>query len=123
METDELPPPAAARTHVLDVVVSILLVVVHTTMALLIAFFSLGLAMGLDACAYQACGDEQWVVRAIALAFGGGAVAVFVDVGLTGLLLAKHRIAFYVPIMFCALQFGIGWLTLQVASWAGPVGS
>jgi hypothetical protein len=123
VQTDEPSPPVTPRTHTVDVVVAILLLVAHTTMAFLIAFFSLGLAMGTDACAYQACGDEQWVVRAIAVAWGVGALAVFVDVGLTGLLLANHRIAFYVPIVGCVLQFGIGWLALQMASWAGPIAS
>jgi len=70
---------ASRRMNAVDVIVSILLLCVHVALAFLMAFVAPFLAMGTDACAYQACGDEQWVVRAMYVAWGGGAVTVLLD--------------------------------------------
>lgn len=121
METDEPTGDATARVRTADVVVSMALVCVHIALALVMAFVAPFLAMTTDMCAYQACGDEQWVTRAIYTAWGASIVAVLADAIVTGALLAKHRPAFYVPILGCLVQVGIGVLVLYLASLAGTI--
>lgn len=104
-----------------DVIVAIPLLVVHVGLALLMALVAPALAMGTDACAYQACGDEKWVVRAVYLTWAGGALAVIIDIAVTSLLLGKHRIAFWVPIVGCLLQLALGQAVLHMASLSGPI--
>jgi hypothetical protein len=60
-------------------------------------------------------------LRAIFLAWAGGALAVLVDVVVSSVFLAKHRIAFYVPIVGCGVQLVLGLVVFQMASWAGPI--
>lgn len=119
---NEAPPDTSRPTQVADRIASTLLMCVHIGLAALMGFVAPFLVMGTDPCAYVACGDEQWVVRAVHLAWFGGAFAVIVDVAVTVTLLSKRRVAFYVPIVGCLAQLGIGWLVLHMASWSGPLG-
>lgn len=120
VETDP-SPDAPPRVRTADVVISMVLVCVHIGLALVMSFVAPFLAMTTDQCAYQACGDEQWVNRAIYTAWGGSAVAVLVDAAITGALLAKGRPAFYVPILGCLLQVGLGVLVVYLVSLAGAI--
>lgn len=104
-----------------DVVATVVLLCAHTGFALYTVFTSFFLVMATDACAYQACGDERWVTRAIYLAIGGSALTVLLDVVLAVVLLAKRRVAFYVPLLGCAAQAAVGLAVLHMAALAGPV--
>lgn len=102
-------------------IATVVLLCVHAGFALYTAFTSLFLVMATDACAYQACGDERWVTRAIYLAIGGGAVTLVVDVVVATVLLANRRIAFYVPLLGCSAQIGVALAVLRMAALAGPI--
>jgi hypothetical protein len=116
MENDEPRPPRTA-----DLVTTGILLCLHAGIAAIVIVSSFFLVMTTDACAYQQCGDERWVTRAIYVALGGGVLTVLLDVLLAVVLLMKHRIAFYVPVIGCAVQIGIGLLVLHLASLAGPI--
>jgi Family of unknown function (DUF6264) len=121
-DLSQQPPPAApTRARTADVVVSMILVCAHVGLAVLISSMAPFLAMITDSCGYQTCGDEHWVTRAIYTAWGGSAVAVLANVAITGLLLVKQRPAFYVPILGCVLQVGIGFLAFYLVTLAGPI--
>lgn len=123
---DNLPPRARERggddrrVHWVDVTATVLLLCAHVGLAIYTAVTSLFLVMTADACAYQPCGDEQWVTRAIYVAMGGGALTVLIDIVLAIMLLDKSRIAFYVPLAGCAAQVAVAILVLHMASLAGP---
>jgi hypothetical protein len=57
---EAVQPP---RMHTTDVVASGLLLCVHLALAMIIAVMAPLLVMGTDACAYEQCGDQQWVTH------------------------------------------------------------
>jgi hypothetical protein len=119
---DPSPPvPSRRPARTGDALGAVALLCIHIALALVMGFIASFLAMGTDACAYQACGDEKWVTRAISTAWLGGITAVVLDVVVTCVLLARHRPASWVPVMGCLMQLGIGFIVVQMASIGGPV--
>ncbi|AQT82315.1 hypothetical protein B1R94_28325 [Mycolicibacterium litorale] len=115
-------PGAPRRSNRADVIATVVLLCAHAGFALYTVITSFFLVMATDACAYQTCGDERWVTRAIYLAIGGGALTVLLDAVLAVVLLAKQRLAFYVPLLGCAAQIAVSWAVLHMAALAGPIG-
>jgi hypothetical protein len=73
-----------------------------------------------DNCAYEKCGDENWVNHALlVVALTAPAGAIFSGVGIY--LLAKRKIAFWVPLLGCAVQFAMIAAAWIMAGRAGPI--
>lgn len=108
------------RTRTADLVSTVLLLSAHIGLAFLIALIAPFFAMVTDSCAYQTCGDEAWVTRAIYVAFGAGALLVLVDAVVSFVLLMKNRLAFWVPLLGCFAQVGVGLVVLYMAALSGP---
>jgi hypothetical protein len=104
-----------------DVTMTIVLLVVHAFL-FVVTMFVLGmLVMGTDPCGSQTCGDPGWVDRAIGLGFWGG-IAIFVaDLVVTVFRLARHRTAFFVPLIGCVAQLALGIGAAAMELLAGPV--
>jgi hypothetical protein len=118
---DAEPPVPAPKTHTGDVVGALVLLAVHFLLAASLALYAPFLAMGTDACAYQACGDEHWITWAIDTAWGASALALVVDATLVCVMLARHRRAWWVPVVGCLAQVGLWVAVFQMASLAGPI--
>jgi hypothetical protein len=86
------------------------------------SFMWLGLmVMGTDACAYQKCGDEAWLWRAIHLNGWGGAALLAVDFALTCWRLVLNRIAWFVPLLGCIAQLALALGCVALETRAGPI--
>jgi hypothetical protein len=109
------------RAGVADVIASVVGLAAH--LFLFAATMSvLGfLVMGTDPCAYQQCGDQAWVNRAIALGLWGGGVILVGDLAVTVFRLVRHRVAWFVPVIGCVAQLALAFGAAWMESWAGPV--
>lgn len=86
------------------------------------SFMALGLmVMGTDACAYEACGDQAWLNRAMHSAGWGGAGLLLVTVVITLLRIVRHRVAWFVPAIGCVAQLGLGFACAAMEMQAGPL--
>lgn len=68
-----------------------------------------------------ACGDPSWVDKAIGLRFWGGIVIFLADLIISVYRLARHNVAFVVPIIGCVAQLTLGIGAAAMESLAGPV--
>lgn len=79
------------------------------------------MVMGTDACAYQACGDQAWLGRALCLdGYGGAALIVVVGAG-TLFRIVRDRLAWFVPLLGCLAQLGLGLVCWAMEIQAGPL--
>ena len=115
------PDRRARRRRATDITVTVVLLLIHGVLfGATVAVLSL-LVMDTDSCAYRACGDPAWIDRAMGLGLGVGAV-VFVGDLITAIWrLARHRLTFFVPLIGCAAQLGLGVGAALMESLAGPV--
>ncbi|BBX60239.1 hypothetical protein TM48_04383 [Mycobacterium shottsii] len=129
MSTDDLAPVHTggagsrhAKTHrAVNVTLTIALLVLHAFL-FVVTMLVLGLlVMGTDACGYQTCGDPSWVDKAIGLGFWGGIVIFLADLIISVYRLARHNVAFAVPIIGCVAQLTLGIGAAAMESLAGPV--
>lgn len=104
-----------------DIAVTIVLLMVHAFLwAATVALLDL-LVMGTDSCGYQRCGDPAWIGRAMWLGLGAGAAIFIADLVVAVTRLARHRVAFFVPVIGCAAQLALAIGAGAVESLAGPV--
>jgi hypothetical protein len=98
VQTAPAPPDHHSNRRVADVAGTSVLVI-----ALLVlygaSFTMLGLmVMGTDACAYQRCGDQAWLNRALLLAGWGGGAILALTAAATLYRLVRNRPAWFVPL-------------------------
>jgi hypothetical protein len=114
------PKSRGGRTA--DVVGTIVLLVVYgflwaATAALLGLF-----VMVTDPCGgSQRCGDPAWIDRAMWLGLGAGGAVFVVTLVLAVTRLARHRLAFVVPLIGCVAQVALGVGAAAMEWQAGPV--
>jgi hypothetical protein len=113
-------PFRTQRGQLADVVVTVVVLTVHgllfgVTIAIL-SFF----VMGTDPCAYQECGDQAWVDRALALGYWGGGALLVVDLVVAVVRLAREKVAWFVPLIGCAAQLALAVGAAGIESLAFP---
>ena len=79
------------------------------------------LVMGTDSCGYQRCGDQAWIDRAMWLGLGAGAAIFITDLVVAVSRLARHRVAFFIPIIGCVAQLALAIGAAAMELLAGPV--
>ena len=112
---------AAPRRQVTDALFACLLVFVQ--LALYCAsFMFLGLmVMSTDSCAYEACGDQAWLNRAMYLAVWGGAALLLVAGAPTLFRIVRHRVAWFIRAIGCIAQIGLAIACWTMEMQAGPL--
>jgi hypothetical protein len=112
---------SGTRRRVVDVVAAFVLVFGQLVLYCG-SFMALGLmVMGTDSCAYEACGDQAWLNRAMHFAGWGGAGLLVVTVIITLLQIVRHRVAWFVPAIGCVAQLGLGFACAAMEMQAGPL--
>jgi hypothetical protein len=119
------PAPQTVRIRgghrVADHVATAMLLIAHLGLYCA-SFMMLGLmVMSTDACAYQKCGDEAWLWRAMHLAGWGGAALLAVDVTVTLWRLVRQRVAWFIPLLGCIAQLALALGCFGMEMKAGPV--
>ncbi|RDH75289.1 hypothetical protein DVS77_26680 [Mycolicibacterium moriokaense] len=77
--------------------------------------------MGLDPCAYVACGQEHWAHVGVITAMIGGVTLFFADLGAVVARISAHKPAWFIPPSMCVAQGLLATACLIVVSWAGPL--
>ena len=77
--------------------------------------------MGTDPCGYVQCGNQEWANVGVLTAMIGGVVLVVVDLVVSIVRMAKGKPAWFVPVIFCVVQVGLGVAGFALVSLAGPV--
>jgi Family of unknown function (DUF6264) len=109
------------RKLAMDRTATIVLLAVHALLiAVTIGLLGL-LVMSTDPCGYQKCGDPAWINRAMVLGLGGGAVVFVAALVVAIRRLARHRTAFFVPLIGCAAQVALTIGAAAMETLAGPV--
>ncbi len=109
------------RSQASDIAATLVLLMVHglllgTTVVLLGL-----LVMVTDPCGSVKCGDPAWIDRAMRLGIWGGAAILIADFVVAVYLLARRRVAFFVPIIGCVAQLALGIGAAAMEWLAGPV--
>jgi hypothetical protein len=117
---DDTTPHLSRAARVVDTSVAVLLFGVQG-LGLAVSFLSfIALPMSNDNCAYVDCGDEKWITWAMALIVVANVVAAVFSAG--GVyLLARQRIAFWLPLLGCLAQVAIIAAAWWLAAKAGPI--
>lgn len=79
------------------------------------------LVMTTDSCAYQKCGDQAWLDRAMNLGLWAGGAILLADVVVTVIRLVRQRVAWFVPVIGCIAQLALAFGAAAMESLAGPV--
>ena len=109
-----------SRRQIVDRVVAGVLVVAHAVLAAVTTLW-VGLSvMGLDPCAYVACGDERWAHIGVATGMIGGLILLLADIGAVCVRIAALKPAWFIPVVMCVAQGLLTAGALQIVSWAGP---
>lgn len=118
------PAPSASRNsgrQLADVLGTVALLIAHFVL-FSASYMMLGLmVMGTDACAYQKCGDEAWLTRAINLGLWGGGLILLTDLLITLIRLVRQRVAWFVPLIGCIAQLALAFGAAAMESLAGPL--
>jgi uncharacterized membrane protein YhaH (DUF805 family) len=77
--------------------------------------------MGTDPCGYERRGDEQWAEVGVLTAMIGWLILIIADLIVSARRMAKGRLAWFVPVLFCVAQVGLGAAGWAIVSRAGPV--
>jgi hypothetical protein len=110
-----------SRARIVDIVATSVLLLVHTCLFALGYFFVAMLVMNTDVCAYQPCGDQAWLWRAILSHKWFGLVLLFGDIGLAVVRLTHRRLGFFVPLVGCILEIGLFATAVGMEAKAGPI--
>ena len=105
-----------------DVVGTVLLLLLHAGLGFFGFLLSFGLAMGIDVCAYQDCGDEAWIGRALFLIWYVAGLGFLADVVVSVVFMARGRRVAVIPAIGCSVQFAIILAAFVMSDLAGPVG-
>lgn len=112
--------PTGVRGRGVDAVVAIALLAVHVVVALG-ATMVVGLAvMGLDPCAYRACGNPLWGNIGLSAVLIAAWALPVADLVLIIARLVKNRPAWPVPFVFCAVHIGVGVVCFALMVASGP---
>lgn len=111
-------PRKAAR--VIDTVLTVLLISIQGGMGALMCLSLIALPMSADECAYQVCGDEQWITRALWVVTSSGFVGMFFAIGGV-ILLVRRKVSFWMPLLGCIAQLSLIATAWFLASKAGPI--
>jgi hypothetical protein len=107
--------------RLVDIAATIVLLIGHVVLAFF-AFLVVGLSvMGTDPCGYVQCGDQRWAGVGVETAMFGGLVLVVADLVVSTMRMARGRLAWFVPVIFCVAQVGLGIAGFAIVSLAGPV--
>lgn len=110
--------PRGAR--IADITVCVLLFVAQGGLGLLALMSFMVFPMSTDNCAYEACGDGNWINWAMWMALGSIVPAgLFFSLGV--IQLARRRIAFWLPLLGVLAQVGLLLGAWRVADLAGPI--
>ncbi len=101
-----------------DVVVTILLLIVHGVLAGMTALAPFG-AISDDACVYLDCADQPWFSQAVGVAVPATGVVFFADLAVAVLRMVRHKLAFVVPVIGCAVQLALAIAVFTMISEAG----
>jgi hypothetical protein len=119
------PPVAHTRSDerslAADRVATVLLIVGHAFLVVATLGLLGLLVMGTDACGDRQCGGQVWIDRAMAVGLGAGAAVFVVTLVVAVRRLARHRVAFFVPMVGCATQVALAIGAAAMESLAGPV--
>jgi hypothetical protein len=121
MEPAPAPQTGPGGCRIADYAATAMLAIGHFVLYFA-SFTWVGLmVMSTDACAYQKCGDQAWLSRAMHLAGWGGAALLAIDFVVTCWRLVRHRIAWFVPLLGCVAQLALvlGCTALELK--AGPI--
>lgn len=112
--------PAGGQGRGLDAVVAIALLVAHVMVAMG-ATMVVGFAvMGLDPCGYRACGNPLWANIGLSAVLIAAVALPVADLVLIVSRLVKRRPAWPVPLVFCAVHFGVGVVCFALMVASGP---
>ena len=111
--TTRSQPANIAATLVLLIVHGLLLGATVVLLGLLV--------MVTDPCGSVKCGDPAWIDAAMKLGIWAGAAILIADFVVAIYLLARRRVAFFVPIIGCVAQVGLAIGAAAMESLAGPV--
>jgi hypothetical protein len=109
-----------ARTG--DILATVALLLVHAALALYLLFLNFGIAMSTDPCSYAECGNPVWIWVAMILATPVNGVVFFADFIMSIVFIDKRRRAVVVPMIGCLGHLVLIFVTIGIASLAGPVG-
>ena len=96
----------------LNVIATVALLLVQAGLLYASMMLSLVFGMSTDSCAYQACGDESWIERAIIVTLPGSGVVFLAAAIIAVSRLAQRKRAFFVPLLGAIVQ-----LLLMVIGW------
>jgi hypothetical protein len=103
-----------------DIAATIVLLIGHALA--LFTYLAVGLSvMGTDPCGAVQCGDQHWVQVSVLTAMIGGLILVIADLIVSAARMAKGRLAWFVPALFCVAQVGVGAAGWAIVSQAGPL--
>jgi hypothetical protein len=109
------------RPGPVHIVFTMLLLAAHLVV-FVVSLYAIALsAMWFDNCAYVACGDDQWINRAMEVMLVAGGSLLVLDVVATSWLLIKSRKALWVPMSGCLAQLALTVLAGVMVHLAGPL--
>lgn len=109
------------RPGAVAVVFTLLLLGVHLAL-LLVTIYAIALsAMWFDNCAYVACGDDQWINRAMEMMLIAGGLLLVVDAVVTIWFTITSRRALWMPSLGCLGQVALTIGAFHMVSLAGPL--
>lgn len=111
-------PRKAVR--IIDTVLTVVLILIQGGIGALTFLSLIALPMSIDECAYQLCGDEQWITRAVWIAASSGLVGIFFAIGGV-VFLVRRRVSFWMPLLGCIAQLSLIATAWFMASKAGPI--
>jgi hypothetical protein len=111
----------STQSRTADIAATLVLLIVHGLLLGTTAVLLGLLVMVTDPCGSVKCGDPAWIDRAMKLGIWGGAAVLIADFAVAGYLLARRKVAFFVPIIGCVAQLALG-IGAGAMEWlAGPV--
>ena len=115
------PQPPQPRGQAPNIAATVVLLLVHGGLyAASLVLLGL-LVMVTDPCGSVTCGDPAWADRAGWLGLWGGGAVLVADVVVAVFLLARRRMAFFVPIIGCVAQVALAIGAAAMEWQAGPV--
>jgi hypothetical protein len=104
-----------------DVTATVLLLLAHAfLLGATVVLLGL-LVMVTDPCGSRRCGDPVWIDRAMVSGLGGGGAIFIATVVFAVIRLVRHKVAFFVPVIGCAVQVALAIGAAAIESMAGPV--
>ena len=106
--------------RIADTAVSVVLMLAQVGLWPVAFMLFIALPMSIDNCAYVDCGDEAWIGRSMGTSMGSIPVGS-IFIGLAIYRLARHRVAFWAPLLGCGVQVAMLGAAFGMAGLAGPI--